>query len=79
MPDAALEVVSDEDWSAALRGAAKIADEMVKDEPQLRFEQWGEELGPEALHMILGMMALDPKTRLGIDQNISHPFWEEDA
>ena len=79
VPDAVLQVVGDEDRSAALEGAAKIADEMVKDEPGLRFERWGEELGPEALHMIAGMMALDPKARLGIDQIMAHPFWAEDA
>jgi len=51
---------------------------MVKDEPGLRFERWGEELGPEALCMISGMTALDPKARLGIDQVMAHPFWLED-
>jgi hypothetical protein len=79
VPDAVLKVVGDEDWSAALEGAAKIADEMVKDEPGLRFERWGEELGPEALCMISGMTALDPEARIGIDQVMAHPFWLEDA
>ncbi|KAK5745232.1 hypothetical protein LTS12_023205 [Elasticomyces elasticus] len=79
VPGGFLKAVGDEDWSAALEGAAKIADEMVKDQPRLRFERWGEELGPEALHMIAGMTALDPKARLGIYQVMAHPFWAEDA
>lgn len=52
---------------------------MVKDEPGLRFERWGEELGPEAMGMISGMTALAPTSRLGIDQIMAHPFWVEDA
>jgi len=79
VPDTVFKVAGDADWSSALQGAAKIADEMVKDEPGLRFEQWGAELGPEAVRMIAGMTALDPKTRLGIDQIMAHAFWTEDA
>jgi hypothetical protein len=75
VPDALLKVEGNGDWSAALEGAAKIADAMVKDEPGLRFERWGEELGSEALRMISGMTALDPEARLGIDQIMAHPFW----
>jgi hypothetical protein len=78
VPDAILKVAGDGDWSAALEGAAKIADAMVKDEPGLRFERWGEELGSEALRMISEMTALDPEARLGIDQVMAHPFWLED-
>lgn len=77
--EAVFKVNVDENWSAALEGAAKIADVMVTDEPGLRFERWGEELGPEALRMISGMTALDPKARLNIDQIMMHPFWEGDA
>ena len=79
VPGVVLEGFGDQNWSAALEGAAKIADEMVNEQPGLRFERWGEELGPEALHMIAGMTALDPKARLGIDQIMAHPFWAEDA
>jgi hypothetical protein len=78
VPDAILKVAGDWDWSAALEGAAKIADAMVKDEPGLRFERWGEELGSEALRMISGMTALYPEARLGIDQVMAHPSWLED-
>ncbi|OTA31716.1 hypothetical protein BTJ68_08680 [Hortaea werneckii EXF-2000] len=79
VPDAVFEDVGDENWSAALKGAAGIADELVKDDPRLRFERWGEELGPEALRMIAGMVALNPKARLDISKIMAHPFWEEDA
>ena len=79
VPKAVLKVAGSEAWSAALEGAARIADEMVEDEPGLRFERWSEELGPEALRMISGTTALDPKARLGIDQVMAHPFWVDDA
>ncbi|KAI7487523.1 kinase-like protein [Hortaea werneckii] len=79
VPDAVFEDVGDENWSAALKGAAGIADELVKDDPRLRFERWGEELGPEALRMIAGMVVLNPKARLDINKIMAHPFWEEDA
>jgi hypothetical protein len=73
------EHVGDEAWSAALKGASEIADAMLRDEPSLRFERWGEELGPEAIRMISGMTALDPKARLSIDQVLNDTFWKEDA
>jgi hypothetical protein len=73
------EHVGDEEWSAALKSASEIADAMSKDEPGLRFERWGKELGAEALRMISGMTALDPQARLNIDQVLKSPFWEEDA
>ncbi|RMY90897.1 hypothetical protein D0862_09851 [Hortaea werneckii] len=79
VPDAVFEDFGDENWSAALKGAAVIADELVKDDPRLRFERWGEELGPEALRMIAGMVALNPKARLDINQIMAHLFWEEEA
>lgn len=78
VPDALFIHVNDEDWSSALRGASDIADEAVKEEPGLRFEQWGAELGPEALHMFSGMTNLDPKARFTIDQILKHPFWSTD-
>jgi hypothetical protein len=73
------EHVGDEDWSAAFKGASEIADAMLKDEPGLRFERWGKELGPEALRMISGMTALDSTARLSVDQVLNDPFWKEDA
>jgi len=79
VPDAVFKDVGDENWSAALKGAAEIADELVKDDPRLRFERWGEELGPEALRVIAGMVALNPKARLDIYQVMAHPFWAEDT
>jgi hypothetical protein len=70
--------VDDEDWSAAFQGASEIADAMSRDEPGLRFEQWGAELGAEALRMISGMTALAPQARLNIDQVLKSPFWEKE-
>lgn len=78
MPRALLQHINDEDWSDALRGTSDIANHAVDEEPGLRFEQWGVELGPEALHMFSGMTNLDPMARLTIQQILEHPFWEDD-
>lgn len=64
--------------SSALRGRSDIADEAVQDEPGLRFERWGAELGLEALRMFPGMTKLDHKARFTIDQILEHPFWSTD-
>jgi hypothetical protein len=50
--DGLLKQVSSEDWCNALRGASEIAEEAVKEQPELRFERWGKELGSEAQNMI---------------------------
>jgi hypothetical protein len=76
---ALLDHVGDEDWAAALEGAAGIANEMVRDEPGLGFEHWTGELCPEALSMISGTTALDPKARLDIDEVLVYLFWDEDV
>lgn len=79
LPKQLLEHVNNEDWSAALQEASETADQAVQDEPGLRFNQWGEEHGPEAVDMISRMTNLDPKARLTINQILEHPYWEEDA
>jgi serine/threonine protein kinase len=63
-----LKQVNSEDWCNALKGASEIAEEAVTEQPELRFEQWGEELGPEAQNMISGMTNPDPAARTTIDQ-----------
>lgn len=77
--DALLEHIGDKTWFEALKWAAKDAAEMLKDDPGLKFERWGQDLGPEAVHMISGMTALDPKVRLTIEQVLDSPFWDEDS
>lgn len=74
-----LDRVDSKDWRAAFEGASKMADDAVEKQPLLRFERWGEDLGPEALSMISGMTNLDPEVRLTIDQVLTHPWWEEDT
>jgi hypothetical protein len=72
-----LQKVDDEDWRNALKGASELAEEAIKDQPELRFERWGEELGPEAQDMICGMTNPDPAARITIDQVLVHRWWEE--
>lgn len=79
VPEGLFDVIENKNWTAALRGAAAIADDTVKDEPELKFAHWGGELGAQAVDMLLGMTALDPKARLGIEQVLAHPYWEEDG
>ena len=75
--DGLLKQVNSEDWCDALRGASKVAEEAVKEQPELRFERWGEELGPEAQNMISGMIDPDPTARTTIDQVLTHRWWQE--
>ena len=37
--------VASERWGKALKGASRMAEEAVKEQPGLRFEQWGKDLG----------------------------------
>ncbi len=43
-----LKQVNSEDWCKALKGASEMAEEAVRDQPDLRFERLGRELCPEA-------------------------------
>jgi hypothetical protein len=75
--DRLLKQVNSEDWCNALRGASEIAEEAVKEQPELRFERWGKELGSEAQNMIYGMTNPDPTARTTIDQVLTHRWWQE--
>lgn len=74
-----LKQIDDEDWCVALKGASKTAERATKEQPELRFEQWGKELGPDAQDMISGMTNPDPAARLTIDQVLTHRWWQEDT
>ncbi|OIW30431.1 kinase-like protein [Coniochaeta ligniaria NRRL 30616] len=60
-----------------LKRASATADLAVKNQPDLRFEVWGKELGEAALDMISGMTKLDPTARLDIDQVLRCSWWQE--
>ncbi len=64
-------------WCSALKGASKIAEKAVAEQPELRFERWGKELEPEAQDMISGMTNPDPTARPTIDQVLAHRWWQE--
>jgi serine/threonine protein kinase len=72
-----LKQVNSEDWCNALKGASEMAEVAVKEQPELRFERWGEVLGPEAQNMISGMTNPDPTARTTIDQVLAHRWWQE--
>ncbi|OAL56909.1 kinase-like protein [Pyrenochaeta sp. DS3sAY3a] len=79
VPESLLDRVESKLWRAAFEDASKMADGAVKEQPLLRFERWGEDLGPEALSLISGMTNLDPEARSTIDQVLTHLWWEEDT
>lgn len=70
-----LHQVNDKTWNFALKKASDMAEMTAKDQPELRFEQWGEELGPEAKNMISGMTNLDPAARTTMDEVLKHGWW----
>ncbi len=73
-----LEQVNDEkcQWSRAFKASSDTADCLVKVVPEMRFEVWGADVGPEAQDMILGVTKSDPTARLTIDQVLAHPWWQ---
>lgn len=75
--DGLLRQVNNDNWCNALSGASKIAEEAVKEQPQLRFECWGKDLGSETQNMISGMINPDPTARTTIDQVLTHQSWQE--
>ena len=77
--DGLLKKVNNQDWCSALSGASEIAEEAVKEQPELRFELWGKELGSETQNMISGMTNPDPTARTTIDQVLTHRWWQESA
>ena len=62
-----LKQVDSEVWCKALKGASPMAEEEMKHRPELRFERWGEDLGPAAVDMISGMKNPGPAARTTID------------
>jgi hypothetical protein len=77
--DGLLKQVGDEKWSEVLRAVSKTAEMAVQEQPETRFEQWGQELGSKAQNMIAGMTKIDPTARSTIDQVLAHPWWQEVA
>ena len=79
VPEGLLKQVNNENWRGALEEASAIAKNAVKEQPELRFERWGEALGPEAQNMISGIINPDPTARTTIDQVLTHRWWLEDT
>lgn len=62
-----LKQVGNELWCNALKGASKVAELAREENPQMRFEHWGKDLGPTMQDMISGMTNPDPTARITID------------
>jgi hypothetical protein len=60
-----------------MKVASETADLAAKDQPELRFTWWSQELGSAAQDMISGMINLDPVARTTIDHVLSHRWWQE--
>jgi hypothetical protein len=75
--DGLLKQVGDDKWSKALTAASRVAEVNLEDQPEVRFEVWGQELGSEAHDMIMGMTKIDPTARSTIDHVLAHPWWQE--
>lgn len=79
VPEGLLKQIDNENWRSALKAAGAVAEEAVKEEPMLRFTQWGAELGPEAQNMISGMTNPDPTARTTISQVLAHIWWQDNT
>ena len=79
VPEGLLKQVNDEYWCDALKSASQTAERAVKEQPELKFEHWGADLGPKAQDMIAGMTYPDPTARTTIDEVLTHPWWQDDT
>jgi hypothetical protein len=77
--DGLLKQVGDEKWSKVLMAVSEMAEMAVQEQPETRFEQWGQELGSEAHDMITGMTKIDPTARSTVEQVLAHPWWSQQA
>lgn len=79
LPEGLLQQVDDKVWCSILQAASRIAEEVINDDPNMRFEQWPEELAPNltpgAKSMISKMMNLDPAARATINDVLENPWW----
>ncbi|KAK3905329.1 kinase-like protein, partial [Staphylotrichum tortipilum] len=64
-------------WSEAFKTYSRLANQVLKITPELRFEVWGASFGSKARDMILGLTKSDPAARLTVDQVLAHPWWEK--
>lgn len=77
VPEGLYRQVNDKNWSEAMKEASEVADLAAKDQPELRFTWWSQELGAAAQDIISGMTNLDPAARITIDHILSHRWWQE--
>ncbi|KAK0128427.1 hypothetical protein ONS95_000400 [Cadophora gregata] len=69
--------IASDKWTKALKLASQMAELAVREQPEMSFEVWGQELGPEAQKMISKKTKPDPAARSTIDQIMAHPWWQE--
>ncbi|KAI1446591.1 kinase-like domain-containing protein [Annulohypoxylon stygium] len=79
VPEGLLKQVNSDVWRDALMEASAAAENAVKDQPEMKFEHWGREIGPEAQSMISTMINPDPSARATIDEVLAHPWWQDDS
>ncbi|OHF03895.1 hypothetical protein CORC01_00757 [Colletotrichum orchidophilum] len=72
VPKELFEQVSNDLWRRALEGASAMAEDMVREQPEMRFMRWSAELGPEAQEVISGMTNLNPTSRIPIEEVVKH-------
>jgi hypothetical protein len=78
VPESLYAQIKDDDWRAAFRSAARLADTQAREQPFSRLDFWGKTLGEAALEMLSGTTSLDPRARLTIDQVLALPYWTEE-
>ncbi|KAK3685064.1 hypothetical protein B0T22DRAFT_442265 [Podospora appendiculata] len=60
----------------ALKSASRTAELAREESPNLRFEHWGQDLGPAMQDMVFGMVKLGPTARMTMDQVMTHTYWQ---
>ncbi|KAH9865496.1 hypothetical protein J1614_009081 [Plenodomus biglobosus] len=70
-------LVRNEMWCRVLQRSFRVAEYMVKNAPELKFEVWAREAGAEALELIGAMVSVDPGARATMEWVLAHSRWSD--
>ncbi|KAI4136261.1 MAG: hypothetical protein LQ341_005743, partial [Variospora aurantia] len=82
LPVELLDHVNDIGQSKLLKLASEVSDQIVKEDPGWRIEQWPEDIIPHldivGRSLISRMSKLDPAARATMDEVLEHSWWQMD-
>ncbi|KAF2005369.1 kinase-like protein, partial [Amniculicola lignicola CBS 123094] len=74
-PEALFKQINSEEWTSTLTLWSKIAEEIVRQHPEDKFESWGQDMPPDVYSAISAMTNIDPTARPTMAQVLAHEWW----